>query len=531
MKAYAYVRVSSDSQAKKDLSIPSQLKLIREYAQKHNIQIVKEYADEGESALSANRPNFLKMIADAKRNEKGIKAILVWKLSRFARNREDSILYKALLKKKGIQVISISEPIDDSPSGKLLEGMIEVIDEFYSNNLSQETLRGMIENARRGYRNGGFAPFGYRSKRVFDEKGNPKTKLEINPQEAEIVKTIFRLYLQGYGTKNIAKYLNEKGLKPRKVKYWITTRIGEILKNEVYIGWTVFNKRDKRNSKRLKPKSEWIIIKNTHPKIIDEETFFQVQKIMEKRNPKEIHPRIVASKYLLSGLLKCAKCGGNYTVSDYGRDKKYAYYNCSNYIKKGKEACRGRRIRADILDKQVLKKIKNKIFSDENIKELVKDVNDILNNLIGGNAKEITKIKKELAGVETRIRRYYEAIENGGIDYQLVAERLRELNEEKNKLKAKLDYYKELERKTKYLKIDESVLRDLRKELERIFVGENIYEKREFLKKFIEKIIVDDDYIKIFYYAPNPYGIGVYKDIEGSLKEDVHTMERKWLQT
>ncbi|OQX79073.1 MAG: hypothetical protein B6D56_07770, partial [Candidatus Omnitrophica bacterium 4484_70.1] len=89
-----------------------------------------------------------------------------------------------------------------------------------------------------------------------------------------------------------------------------------------------------------------------------------------------------------------------------------------------------------------------------------------------------------LAGVETRIRRYYEAIENGGIDYQLVAERLRELNEEKNKLKANLDYYKELERKTKCLKIDESVLKDLRKELERIFVGENIYEKREFLKKF-----------------------------------------------
>ncbi len=114
--------------------------------------------------------------------------------------------------------------------------------------------------------------------------------------------------------------------------------------------------------------------------------------------------------------------------------------------------------------------------------------------------KEIT----EIAEVEIRIRRHYETIENGEIDYQLVAERLRELNEEKNKLKTKLAYYKELERKTKYLKIDESVLKDLRKELERIFVGENIFEKREFLKKFIEKIVVDDDYIKIFYYAPSP---------------------------
>lgn len=100
--------------------------------------------------------------------------MLVWKLSRFARNREDSILYKSLLKKKGIQVISINEQIEDSPSGKLLEGMLEVTDEFYSNNLASDTLRGMKENAERGYLNGGGVTFGYKPKKI-NVNGNLKT--------------------------------------------------------------------------------------------------------------------------------------------------------------------------------------------------------------------------------------------------------------------------------------------------------------------------------------------------------------------
>lgn len=164
MKVALYARVSSDQQADKNNSIPSQLRLLHEYALKHNMQVYKEYIDEGESALSINRPAFLEMIREAKAKYPSFQSVLVWKLSRFARNRHDSIVYKSMLKKRGIDIISISEPIDDTPQGQLMEGMIEVIDEFYSAVLSQETLRGMIENARKGYRNGGNAAFGYKNK-------------------------------------------------------------------------------------------------------------------------------------------------------------------------------------------------------------------------------------------------------------------------------------------------------------------------------------------------------------------------------
>ncbi|MHB8105118.1 MAG: recombinase family protein, partial [Dehalococcoidales bacterium] len=150
MKAVIYARVSSDSQDV-DLSISAQLRALREYAAKHEIEIVREFVDEAESGRTADRPAFKEMLSLARMRHPSFEAVLVWKLNRFARNRLDSITHKALLRSKGIKVISINEPLDDSPSGKLLEGVIESIDEFYSANLGQDIKRGMRESAQRGF--------------------------------------------------------------------------------------------------------------------------------------------------------------------------------------------------------------------------------------------------------------------------------------------------------------------------------------------------------------------------------------------
>ena len=140
MRVAIYARVSSERQAEKDLSIPAQIKALKRYAFKQKWDVVGEYVDEAESARSANRPAFKEMIAAAKDNTKPFDAILVWKLSRFARNREDSVIYKSLLRRRQISVISMNEQVDESPAGSLLEGIIEIIDKFYSANLSQDTL-------------------------------------------------------------------------------------------------------------------------------------------------------------------------------------------------------------------------------------------------------------------------------------------------------------------------------------------------------------------------------------------------------
>jgi len=146
MRVALYARVSSERQDT-DLSISAQLKALREYASRNGCIVVKEYIDEAESGRSIDRPGFKQMVAACRQKAPPFETVLVWKLSRFARNREDSIVFKTLLRKHGVQVISITEPFEDTPTGRLLEAIIESLDEFYSANLGQEVLRGMRESA------------------------------------------------------------------------------------------------------------------------------------------------------------------------------------------------------------------------------------------------------------------------------------------------------------------------------------------------------------------------------------------------
>ncbi len=246
MKVALYARVSSDRQ-NIDLSITAQLKALRGHASRNSYTVVKEYIDEAESGRSIDRPGFQNMIATARQKDTPFEAILVWKLSRFARNREDSIIYKSLLRKHGVQVISINEPVEDTPSGKLLKSIIEVIDEFYSANLSQDVLRGLRENASRGFYNGGRPPYGYVRVKMKDS-ATSRTKLEPDPKTALITQRIFRECLAGKGLKAIARSLNADGISSSTGKKWGATSIEKILHNEAYTGTMVWGKRTKNPS-------------------------------------------------------------------------------------------------------------------------------------------------------------------------------------------------------------------------------------------------------------------------------------------
>jgi len=245
MKTAIYARVSSERQDI-DLSIAAQLKALRDYAFRNGHEVVKEYIDEAESGRSIDRPGFKEMITTARQNLSPFQAILVWELSRFARNREDSIIYKSLLRRQGIQLISINEPIEDTPAGRLLEGVIEVIDEFYSTNLAQDVVRGQRDNDERGFSNGGRTPCGYVHVKV---KDGPKlrTKFDIDPKTAPIVQCIFRECLSGKGLKAIVRSLNADGLTSRTGKKWGTTSIEKILHNEAYTGTLVWGRRTKNH--------------------------------------------------------------------------------------------------------------------------------------------------------------------------------------------------------------------------------------------------------------------------------------------
>ena len=132
--AALYARVSSDRQDV-DLSIAAQLRALRDYADKNGYLIAREYVDEAQSGRVADRPEFRKMIDEASRPESPFHEILVWKFSRFTRKREHAVAFKSMLRRKGIRVVSITEQAEDTSTGRLLEGIIESVDEFYSENL------------------------------------------------------------------------------------------------------------------------------------------------------------------------------------------------------------------------------------------------------------------------------------------------------------------------------------------------------------------------------------------------------------
>ena len=172
-----YARVSSDRQDV-DLSVAAQLRALRDYADKNGYLVVREFVDEAESGRIADRPQFRRMLDEASKPEVPFQEILVWKFSRFTRKREHAVAFKSMLRRKGIRVVSITEHADDTPTGKLMEAIIESVDEFYSENLAQEVVRGMGEAASRGFWMNASAPYGY--KRVYVQDGVKKRpRLEL----------------------------------------------------------------------------------------------------------------------------------------------------------------------------------------------------------------------------------------------------------------------------------------------------------------------------------------------------------------
>lgn len=309
--AAAYIRVSTDNQT--ELSPDSQIKEIRKYAKQHGYIVPNEYIfrDDGISGRKAEkRPEFIRMIAIAKLKPAPFSAVLLWKFSRFARNQEESIFYKGMLSRNGIEVKSISEPIIDGPFGSLIERIIEWFDEFYSINLSGEVKRGMKERVERG---GAVSipAFGYD---IVDKK------YVINPATAPIVRQIFADYLNGMGALQIAHKLNDLGVRTTRGNLWENRTVDYVLRNPVYIGKIRWNPNGR--TRRDFDNPDIMIVDGHHEPIIDEDSFNKVQTIYEvnqKKHSRYAHSTGKKYMYMLHGLVKCSDCGASLSMSARGQ--------------------------------------------------------------------------------------------------------------------------------------------------------------------------------------------------------------------
>ena len=236
--AALYARVSSDRQDV-DLSVAAQLRALRDFAERNGYVVAHEYIDEAESGRVADRPEFRKMLDEAQRADAPFQEFLVWKFSRFTRKREHAVAFKSMLRRRGIRVTSITEHADDTPIGKLMEAIIESVDEFYSENLAQEVRRGMREAASRGFYLSSVAPFGYRKVYVSDG-GKQRPRLELDPPKDAVVKRAFEMALHGQSVLEIVKTFNSEGIPTARGKRWLKTSVHNMLSNEVYAGTLVW---------------------------------------------------------------------------------------------------------------------------------------------------------------------------------------------------------------------------------------------------------------------------------------------------
>lgn len=410
MNAIVYARYSSDNQ--REESIQAQLRIINDYARKNDIYIVAEYIDEATSATSDKREQFQQIFEDIGSGiHKDIELLLVHKLDRFARNRYDSAMYRRKLAQHNIKLFAVDQPLGDSPEDKLLEGLLESMNEFYSLNLSREVMKGMTENAISGKHTGGKPPLGYNV--------NQQTKqLEINECEASAVRMIFDMYTFGNSYSEIIKSLNAAGHKTKIGRKFAANSLHAILINQKYCGTYVFNRsaakvNGKRNNHTSKSDDEIIKIPGIIPAIVSHNQFESAQKMIARRR-KVAAEANAHEVYLLSGLLRCELCGGAMSGSKKraGRNKEIYYaYECSN--RKRLKSCTAKSVNRDHIEKRVIEKLYNELFSDDNIKVLLARANEKYLQDINSLEREFTRLKNELNGVLKQIDNITAAIADG----------------------------------------------------------------------------------------------------------------------
>jgi site-specific DNA recombinase len=492
MRVVLYARVSSEKQDV-DLSLSAQLKALRDYAARNNYEVVKEFVDEAESGKTAARPAFREMISAARRPQKPFDVILVWKFSRFARSRQDSILFKAMLKKNGIRVVSISEPAEDTPTGKLLEAMIESLDEFYSANLGEEVTRGMRESASRGFYLSAVAPFGYRKVRVKDGS-KERTKLDIKPKEAEIVSQIFDQVLAGQGLIEVAKQLNNEKIAGPKGKGWMKTSIRKILTNEVYTGTAVWGRDSKRDLPVIRVENAW-------PAIVDKHTFDEAQLLLKERAPVILHPRRVASRYLLSGLVRCGYCGKALVGQD-AKSGQFTYYVCGTLLKKGAGSCPTHYLNSQRFEDTVLDKLKEHVLTTENLNRLVNIANEEMDNFALESNQRLDSIIDGIADVDRRLERLYDALETGKIQLADLAPRIQQLRQKREQLQAaKWKLEQQLSDRRVEL-ADAKAVAGCLSDMRDLLTEGSFAERKTFIRSFVKEIKVTGDDALLTYTMP-----------------------------
>lgn len=449
-----------------DQSIEGQIRECTQFCEENNIRIIGTYIDRKQTGRNDNRADFQKMLRDSKRHT--FQTVVVWKIDRFGRNREEIAKNKAVLRMNGVRVLFAKEHIPDGPEGIILESVLEGLAEYYSANLSQNIIRGMRESALKCQFNGSGLSTGY----TVDKEH----KFHIDPDGAATVRMIFNRYDSGETIADILRYINSKGIKTMKGKQFTHYGISRILRNRAYIG-----------------EYHWhdIIIPGGMPKIIDEALFERVQHRMDK-NKKAPSAGRGETKFLLTSKVFCGNCKST-MFGDSGTGKsgtKFYYYTCRGRKIK-KNGCKKKSVNKEWLEREVVRLTATYVLRDEVISYIADRVVEIQTKE-RNDTSMLKYYQNQLKETTTAIKNIMKAIE-AGIITDTTRERLLELEATKGELETEI--------------IKENIARPLISRDQVVFFleqfkGGNIEDKeyqQKIIDVFVNKILVYDDKIIITY--------------------------------
>lgn len=402
--AVIYARVSTVRQAEEELPVESQIDRCREKALALGATVDRVFRDDGISGATDARPAFRDCIAYCELTQP--KYLITWGTSRFARNKVDAGLYKMRLERAGVDLVYVSQTFDrKSDAGWVTESVMELFDEFYSRQVSADTTRSMMKNARDGYWNGGRVVYGYRPVPAAD---NPKRKrLEIDPAEAATVREIFQLRLQGYGASAIAEILRDRGDSNRG-QAWNKTSVINLLRNPAVVGCVVFGRKDRKVGQN-RPRDRWVIVPSHEP-IISQDQWDQVQELMDAATPQR-DAGSPHSSYLFTGILRCPDGSSMQVESAKGRSRRYYYYNCMNAQKYVGEA---RRIPAREFDEWLVEQILDRILTPENLREVAHDLRQATSTWERDRLTRLQQVQAAISKWQQRNSNIYELFELHG---------------------------------------------------------------------------------------------------------------------
>jgi site-specific DNA recombinase len=503
IRAVIYIRFSSHVQ-KDSYSIEYQQEECLKFIENRGYKFVSSYIDEAKSGKkTAGREALEQMLFDAGRNK--FDRIIVFSFSRSFRNTRDALnTNHELMSKHGITIESVIEPIDlSSPHGKFSGTNLFAMHELQSDIIAAHVRSGMYIAAKQGYYLGGYIPFGYDVYETGEfTRGKPRKKYCIDESESEIVKEIFKMYLDGFSINYIRDELLARNIRAKKGGYLNSTTLNRILKHEFYIGTREFDVKG----------YEKLSIENAVPAIIDIETFNAVQAKF-KANKEKPQPRRRKKRfYPLTGKIECAQCGGHYNgvhiISHYQR-RGYSHYIC--YNKRNVGNCNSKNIRKEYLEEYCIKQIKQHILTPEKIKEIsayIVSQIDSAPDLVKEERKSAEKRKRKIIDAIKEIEK--KRIEANEAAKEAYDELIAEYSHELTQLNEKLARLETIEDSVIDLETVENYLQDCVLSIDS--PDPNIL--KSVFDKLIEKIVIHDDKV-VLYLIVFPYAHGVLNETQG----------------